>query len=92
MSVFVGQTLLEIEADTSYAQLNSAVTTQILYWKPNSEEGHFDAQVSGTTLTYQIQDGDIGQKGVWRFQAFWVMSNGLTGYGKIKSKYFQTPL
>ena len=89
MSVFVGQTLLEIEADTSYAQLNSATTKQILYWKPDGTSGEFDASVSGTKLTYQIQDGDIDQKGVWRFQAFWIMSNGLKGYGSIKSKYFQ---
>jgi len=87
MSVFVDQTLLEIEAETSYATLAMADVTRILYWKPNGDHGYFTATVSGTKLIYQIDDGDIDQKGIWHFQAYWEIA-GDKAYGSVKAKYF----
>lgn len=91
MSVFVNQTLLTIVANTGYDDLESATVTRILYEKPNGDTGAFDATVDGTTLVYQITDGDIDMKGTWTFQAFWTV-NGLDGYGKKKRRYFEKPI
>lgn len=91
MSVFVNQTLLQITANTGYDDLVSASVTQILYEKPNGDTGAFNATVSGTSLIYQIEDGDIDQKGRWTFQAFWTVG-GLDGYGKKKRIYFEKPI
>jgi len=90
MSVFVGQTLLELIAETGYASIASATTKRIAYRKPNGVEGYWTATVVGTTLTYNLVAGDIDIKGVWYFWAYWVIG-GKVGEGTIKSKYFSIP-
>lgn len=91
MSVFVGQTLLQITANTGYADIGSATVTRILYEKPNRDTGFFEATVSGLSLIHDVQPGDIDKKGNWYFQAYWEIG-GKKGYGKKKSKYFQKPI
>lgn len=91
MSVFETQTLLQITANTGYADLGSASETKIRYEKPNGETGEFDATVSGTSLIHDVQDGDIDMKGRWTFQAAWIIG-GKLGLGKIKRRYFEKPI
>lgn len=91
MSVFKNQSLLQITANTGYPDLADCTITQILYEKPDGTTGAWDADVSGETLVYQFQDGDIDQKGRWTFQAYFV-NGGLKGYGKKKRRYFEKPI
>lgn len=89
--VFKTQTLLTITVETGYASLAGASTTRILYKDPNGKTGYFDGTVSGTTLTYQLQAGDIDRAGVWGFQSY-IVIGGLIGLGEIAEHTFEQPL
>jgi hypothetical protein len=92
MSVFVGQSLLQITANTGYEHLDDASITQILYEKPDGTTGAWNATVSGNSLVYDVQSGDIDQRGRWTFQAYWFISANDKGYGKKKRRYFEKPI
>jgi hypothetical protein len=101
MSVFKLQSLLSIILDThkkeertiaeSEALLASAAVTNILYTKPNGEKGSWTATVSGTKLIYNVQNGDIDQVGIWKFESY-IEVGGLKGFGDIASRQFDRPL
>lgn len=91
MSTFKTQSLLSIVLETKYADLASAAVTKILYEKPKGQKGEWTAGVAGTTLIYDLQNGDIDQAGQWKFQAY-IEVGGLKGFGHIATKQFDTPL
>jgi hypothetical protein len=92
MSVFKKQTLLTINAETNYDDLASASVTRILYTKPNGRTtGFWDATVSGTTLVYNVQEGDLDVDGTWSFQSY-IEVGGLKGYGEIVERLIKKPL
>lgn len=71
--------------------LSGATTTQILYRKPNGDEGAWDATVSGTDLVYNVTNTDIDISGNWRFQAF-VIINNKRYYGAIAKQQFKVKI
>ena len=91
MSVFRTQSLLTIILETNYSNLASATETKIRYTKPNNKKGEWDAVVSGTTLRYDVQDGDIVIGGLWKFEAY-AKFGGLKAFGDIAEQYFEEPI
>lgn len=91
MSQFETQTLLTITVETSYSSLGSATVKRILFVKPNGSKGYWAGTVAGTTLTYQVQTGDIDQAGIWKFQSY-IEVGGLIGFGNIVTHNFEKPL
>lgn len=89
--VFKTQSLLTITAETGYPSLGAASVTRIKYTKPSGASGYWDATVSGTTLNYSVQPGDINEAGVWKFQSY-IEVGGLNAPGKIDSHLFEKPL
>lgn len=70
MSLFVGDTLKPIILETEFEDLASAEVTRILYQKPGGTEGYWQASVSGNSLIYLPEEGDIDIVGKWTFQAY----------------------
>ena len=91
MSVFKLQSLLSIVLDTKYSSLASAEVKQILYQKPDGTKGAWEATNSGTTLIYNLQNGDIDQSGMWKLQTY-IEVGGLKGPGNIIEKHFEPSL
>ena len=91
MSVYKSQTGWSVIAETDESDLASATVKYILYKKPNGASGQWDADVSGTTLIYNVEEGDIDRIGKWSFQAFYVL-NGQRYFGKVASKIIEQPL
>lgn len=91
MSLFKTQSLFTIVAKTGYADLASAEVTRILYKKPGGTTGYWQASVSGESLIYQVQNGDIDVKGRWSFQAY-IELGGLKGYGSMFTKEIDQPI
>lgn len=91
MSVFKTQSLLTITLETNYANLASAEVKKILYTKPDGTKSFWAATASGTTLLYNLANGDIDQQGFWLFQAY-IEVGGLKGFGSIAKKQFDTSL
>lgn len=91
MSLFINQELLTISLETFRDDLGDAEVKRILYWKPDYTKGFWDATVSGTKLTYDLQLGDIDQVGVWKFQAY-IEIDGLRGPGEIFNHRFNKTL
>lgn len=89
--MFKTQSLFTISLATTYGSLGSATTTRILYTKPDGTDGYWTANVSGTSLTYNVTAGDIDQAGTWQFQAY-VVVGGRIGYGDIADHNFEYPL
>ncbi len=91
--LFKEQSLLELSAPTGIdnATLMSASSTQIRYRKPSGAYGAWNATVSGTSLIYDLSDGDIDEPGKWMFQSF-IVVGGLEGFGAIKTRFFQNHL
>jgi hypothetical protein len=91
MSVFKTQTGWSVVAETEESNLAAATEKLILYKKPNRAKGEWIATVSGTTLVYNVVDGDLDIAGTWRFQAFYVL-DGKRYFGKVASKIIEAPL
>lgn len=90
--LFKSQGLLRITMETGYDSLDNADVTRILYEKPQSKtKGYFEAQVSGTTLIYNLQNGDIDEVGNWEFQAYIEIAGAYT-FGGIVKHHFRKPL
>lgn len=89
--IFKTQSLLTIIAETGYDGLAAATITRINYTKPNNKTGFFPGTVNGTKLTYDLQNGDIDQEGLWKFQAY-AEINGLKAFGGIDEHFFEKPL
>ena len=88
--VFKGQKLLRINLDTDTA-LTSGSGFKIIYKKPDSTTGSWDAQVDGTKVYVDCDDGKIDQAGVWEFQPYWT-ENSNPIYGDIIQQEFKEPL
>ena len=56
--IFVNQTKLIFNIDTEH-DLTGVIETKIKYLKPSKEQGEFNAYVSGTSLLYNFEDGDL---------------------------------
>lgn len=91
MSLFKTQSLLSLVLETSYENLSSAEVKKILYTKPDGTKSFWVATASGTTLVYNLSNGDIDQQGFWQFQAY-IEVGGLKGFGSIAMKQFNTSL
>lgn len=90
MSYFQGDSYSQIVLDTGIS-LTGASSTRILYTKPSGLKGYWTATPSGTTLIYQLVDGDINEAGIWSVQAE-VVIGGKTAYGDISEIHFQKSL
>ena len=90
MSIFNTQSLLTITLDCGTSVVG-ATTARVLYQKPDGTTGYWNATPSTNYLIYSILDGDIDQSGVWRFQAYAVLT-GKIAYGEIVYKDIQKPL
>lgn len=90
MSYYVGDSYTQISLDTGIS-LTGATVTRILYKKPNGIKGFWTATVSGTSLQYQLQNGDIDQDGIWEIQAYVVIA-GKSAYGNKSEINFQKSL
>lgn len=90
MSYYVGDSYTQISLDTGIS-LTGASVTRVLYKKPNGIKGFWPATVSGTSLQYQLQNGDIDQDGIWEIQAYVVIA-GKSAYGNKSEINFQKSL
>lgn len=90
MSYYVGDSYTQISLDTGIS-LTGATVTRILYKKPNGIKGFWTATVLGTSLQYQLQNGDIDQHGIWEIQAYVVIA-GKSAYGNKSEINFQKSL
>ena len=63
----------------------------ILYKKANGNEGEWTGSISGTTVSYDIAEGDIDVAGVWKVQAKATLGTERE-YGKIQVLEFRTHL
>jgi hypothetical protein len=86
--IYKGQTLLIIELDTNY-DLTGATNPKILYKKPDAAVGFWPGTITGSVISYQLQEGTIDQSGVWSFQAYFEKS-GKKGYSeKVRIEFLQ---
>lgn len=81
MSIYKDQSLLTIILETGLS-LTTATDPKILYKKPDGTTGFFTATIARTKLTYDVQNGDLDQTGVWQLQAS-VQIGERTGLGDI---------
>jgi len=86
--LFKGQTItLSLDTDDDLPGFSGF----ILYKKSNGVNGQWAGTVSGDTVSYDIQVGDINPAGVYRVQAY--ATNGTEHkYGKITVIEFRTHL
>jgi hypothetical protein len=87
MNLFKTQSLFKLSLETSL-NLASATTTRIYYEKQSGVKGYWTATVNGTKLEYEVQNSDIDEDGLWKFQAY-VVVGGRTGFGDVVSQYFE---
>lgn len=80
MSLHKDQDWVKITAETGQT-LAGATTKDIDYTKPDGTTGSWDATIVGTTLEYDLVDGDLDQSGIWKFQAHVQFAGSLDGYG-----------
>lgn len=86
--VFKGQTItLSLDTDVDL----SGYTGVILYKKPNNIEGQWVADITGDTVSYDIQINDIDVAGVWEVQAK-ATQGSEAKYGKIQVIEFRSHL
>lgn len=90
MAVFKNQGYTLITAETSI-DLTSADNKRILYKKPSGTSGYFSANASGTSLTYQCDNADLDENGIWEFQAY-AEIGGLKAYGAIFKEEIKKPI
>jgi hypothetical protein len=90
MPLYNNQSLITITLDTGI-DLTAASNKRILYKKPNGIKGYWPATSTGNTLTYNVQNGDIDQVGIWTVQAY-VEIGGLKSYGGKVEIAFEKPL
>ena len=81
MSIYKGQSLLQIVLDVGL-DLSTATNQKVLYRKPSGVKGEWNAVKSGTTLTYDIADGDLNESGEWMIQAYFEQS-GKKAFGEL---------
>jgi hypothetical protein len=90
MSYYVGDSYSSFSLDTGIS-LTGASVTKILYKKPSGLKGSWNATATGTVLSYQLQNGDIDEAGLWSIQAY-VEIGGKKAYGKESTIYFEKSL
>lgn len=81
MAIFKDQSAFDIILDTTQ-DLSSATSVAIEYEKPSGAEGTWTGSVSGTTIVYTVQVGDIDEVGLWRLQAKAVFTLRVS-YGRV---------
>jgi hypothetical protein len=87
MSVFVGQSNLQLKLDTGIS-LAGATSMKILWTDPNGNNGEWIVNSIDTTkLVYSIGAEDVSTPGTWKFQAY-VVNGGPTAYGNIVTQKF----
>jgi hypothetical protein len=91
MSIFKNQSLLTLNARTSYTNLASAEVKRILYKKPGGTAGYWEATASGTDLVYNFANGDLDIAGQWTFAAY-IELGGLKGYGDEVTIQIKPPI
>ena len=87
---FIGAGLPTIRLDTDL-DLSSATVKRILYEKPDGTTGYWTATADDTYLTYNLANGDIDQRGQWKFQTY-IEVSGEKAYGRITRIDFKSPL
>jgi len=80
--VYTGTVGLLIELETEKDDLGNATVTKILVQKPDGSAVSWDATVSGTTLQYTTQPGDLDTPGLYRVQAYAEYPDGSKYYGE----------
>ena len=63
--IYINQGYITIELETGVS-LSGASGQVIKYRKPSGTTGEWTGVISGTKLTYEVQEGDLNQAGTWR--------------------------
>lgn len=92
ITVFKGQSLLEIHLDTAY-DLSVAQELRIYYKKPDETVGYWTGEIEATTkIKYVIPNATtIDQSGTWKFQSA-VIVDTREARGEIVEYEFAEPL
>jgi hypothetical protein len=87
--VFNGQTItVSLDTDIDLAGYDGF----ILYEKPNGVNGEWEADISGDTVTYDVQPDDTANyPGVWKVQAKATNGNDVK-FGKVQVIEFRSHL
>lgn len=67
----VGDFGTSLNFSVSSGDLTGLVSATIRYRKPSGDTGEWVAAVSGSTVSYVTQEGDIDEDGVWYLQVFY---------------------
>lgn len=87
---FKGQQTV-ITLDTGVT-LTGASAAKIIYRKPSGETGTWTASVTQTTkVTYTTDEADLDEGGLWKFQAYAVVS-GAEYYGELFDTWVKVPI
>lgn len=70
--------------------LSTATGIKVLYKKPDSTTGVWNATAVGNSVTYNLAMGQLDQPGLWQFEAR-VNLNGRST-GQISTQYVEKPL
>ena len=90
MAIFVNQSLLTLNLDCNI-DISAASEVLILYRKPSGVEGQWVGAANVNLATYDVQDGDLDEVGVWKIQPK-VTIAGEVGYGEIKPMTVSSPI
>jgi hypothetical protein len=83
--IYVNQSYLRFAVNTGVS-LTTAVTELIKYRKPSGATGEWVVDsISGHTLVYNVQVGDLDEAGIWKLQAEVTFDDGRVALGTIAS-------
>ena len=80
--VYTGTVGLLIELETGKDDLANATATKILVEKPDGSTAEWPATVTGTTLQYTTQPGDLDVIGLYKLQSYAEFPDGSKYYGE----------
>ena len=90
MAIFKNQGLLTITLECGI-DVSSASSALVLYKKPSGTTGSWTGTATGTTVVYDVEDGDLNEAGTWKVQPK-VTIGGEDGYGDIKPLVVSEPI
>ena len=88
--IFKGQSLVKIVLDTEQ-DLSTATSPKIRCRKPSGVTAIFNATIVGTTLEYEVQDGNLSESGTYSVQAYYEVA-GRKAYGAMAQFDVKEPI
>lgn len=88
--LFTNSGLITLTLSTGI-DLTGASNPKILYEKPDGTKGSWTGTISGQSLSYILNNTDIDQPGVWKFQTYIEVATK-KGYGEVVEQVFEHPL